>query len=337
MAGFRIDFSQDQQSNANGDAYSGGKLYCYTNETTTLVSLYSDAAATVTAANPIVADSAGRLPVRYVGASSPLTLTFKTSADVLVWSNDDFEPVPNIANADLANYLPLAGGTMTGALRFKEGAAVASATSINADASGGNINHITGTTTISTITLNEGAARVFIFDAALQLTHSSNLLLIGAANITTAAGDMALFIGEGSGVTRMCWYTLASGKPLIEPAEWLVSVGDETTAITTGTAKRTFRAPHGFTLDAIPSGSLTTASSSGVVQVDINKNGTTIFTTELTIDASETTSATAAAACVLDGTITFAENDQVTIDIVAAGTNAAGLKTLLRGYRRNRT
>lgn len=340
MVGFRIDFSQDQQSDANGDAYSGGKLYCYTNLTTTPVTLYSDAAATVTAANPIVADAAGRLPVRYVGASSPLTLAFKTSADVPIWSNDDFEPVPNIANADLANYLPLAGGTMTGALRFKEGAAVNSATSINLDASGGNFNHIAGTTTIGTITLAEGAMRWVVFDAALTLTHSVNLLLLGSADITTAAGDVAVFVGEGAGVTRMLSYTLADGKQLIENAEVMVAVGDETTAITTGNAKLTFRMPVTMVIAtaALPLASLTTASSSGLPLIDINDDGVSLFSTRISIDANELTSETATTPAVLTSSpLTIAAGSVMTVDIDTAGTGATGLKILLRGTRRNRS
>lgn len=334
MVGFRIDFSQDQQADANGDAYSGGKLYCYTNETTTLVTLYSDAAATITAANPIVADSAGRLPVRYVGASSPLTLAFKTSADVAVWSMDDFEPVPNIANSALSAYLLASGATpMTGPLRFAEGAAVASATAIDLDAATGNFLHITGTTTIATITLAQGAMRWVVFDGALTLTHSANLLL-GGSDLTTHANMVLIFIGEGAGVTRLIGGMTGSGRPIVESADILLAVGDETTAITAGTAKITFRMPFAMTLDAavLPRASLTTASSSGVVTIDINESGSSILSTKLTIDQSELTSETAAAAAVLSDLV-LADNAVITIDIDGAGTNAAGLKVLLRGKR----
>lgn len=338
MVGYRIDFSQDQQSDANGDPYSGGKLYVYTNETTTSITLYSDAAGTVTAANPIVADSSGRLPVRYAGADDPLTLTFKTSADVSVWSMDDFEPVPNIANADLALYLPLAGGTMTGALRFKEGAAIASATSINADASGGNINHVTGTTTIATITLAEGAMRWFVFDGALTLTNSANLDL-GGVDIVTHTDMMLQFAGEGSGVTRLIGGMTASGKSIVESVAVTIGIGDQTTAISAGTNKRRWRAPFAFTVTAIRT-SLATAQASGanLVTVDVNNAGNSMLTTKSTIDNNEVTSTTAATASVLDSTYVSVADDAliaVDFDNCDGSTTAAGLDVTLIGYKFN--
>lgn len=338
MVGYRIDFSQDQQANANGDAYSGGKLYCYTNETTTLVTLYSDAAATVTAANPIVADSAGRLPVRYVGASDPLTLAFKTSADVSVWSMDDFEPVPNIANSALSAYLLASGATpMTGPLRFAEGAAIASATSVDMDSATGNFLHVTGTTTINTITLAQGAFRWVVFDGALTLTHSANLLL-GGANITTHANMILCFIGEGSGVTRLIDGQTASGRSIKESVALVVGVGDETTAISAGSNKRRFRAPFAFTITEARA-SLASAQSSGtVVTVDVNQGGNSIFSTVLTIDNNEVTSTTAATPSVLNSSyVSVADDALIAIDIDACdgSTAAAGLKIALIGYRFN--
>jgi hypothetical protein len=107
-----------------------------------------------------------------------------------------------------------------------------------------------------------------------------------------------------------------------------IALSDETTAITTGTGKINFRAPHAMTLNQIPRASLATASTSGVPTIDINKNGTTIFSTKLTIDANEKTSTTAATPAVLS-TTTFSDDDEITMDIDVAGTGAAGLKVTL--------
>lgn len=338
MVGYRIDFSQDQQADANGDAYSGGKLYCYTNTTTTLVTLYSDAAATVTAANPIVADSAGRLPVRYVGASSPLTLAFKTSADVSVWSMDDFEPVPNIANSALSSYLLASGATpMTGPLRFAEGAAVASATAIDLDAATGNFLHITGTTTIATITLNQGAMRWVVFDGALTLTHSANLLL-GGSDLTTHANMLLCFIGEGSGVTRLIGGMTASGRSIVESVAIQYGVGDQTTAISAGTNKVRRRAPFAFTITAARA-SLASAQASGTaVTIDVNNAGNSIHSTVITIDNNALTSVGAGTPNVLNSSyVSVADDAIIAIDIDAcdASTAAAGLTVTLIGYRFN--
>lgn len=115
------------------------------------------------------------------------------------------------------------------------------------------------------------------------------------------------------------------------PKEFLLAVSDESTAITTGTAKITFRLPHAFTVTAVRA-SLSTVSSSGVVTVDINEGGTTILSTKLTIDANEKTSTTAATAAVISDTA-LADDAEITIDIDTAGTGAKGLKVCLIGKR----
>lgn len=112
----------------------------------------------------------------------------------------------------------------------------------------------------------------------------------------------------------------------------IIAVSDETTAITTGTAKVTFRMPYAFTLSEIPRASLATASSSGAPQVDINQAGSSILSTKLTIDANEKTSTTAATAAVLSDS-TLDDDAEITIDIDTAGTGAKGLKVYLIGYK----
>lgn len=70
--------------------------------------------------------------------------------------------------------------------------------------------------------------------------------------------------------------------------------------------------------------SLLVASSAGVVTVDVNKNGGSIFSTRLTLDVGETTSRTAAIPCVIANR-DFDVDDIITIDIDTAGANARGL------------
>lgn len=114
------------------------------------------------------------------------------------------------------------------------------------------------------------------------------------------------------------------------PYEIVLAASDETTALTTGTGKVTFRMPRAMTLTSVKA-SLTTASSSGVVTVDINEGGSSILSTKLTIDASETTSTTAAMAAVISDSA-LAADAEITVDIDTAGTNAAGLKVYMIGY-----
>jgi hypothetical protein len=107
-----------------------------------------------------------------------------------------------------------------------------------------------------------------------------------------------------------------------------LALSDETTNITTGTAKITFRAPFAWTLTKAPRASLSTASSSGTPTIDLNVNGSSILSTKLTIDVNEKTSFTAATAAVLSSS-TIAEDDEITLDIDVAGTGAKGLKVTI--------
>ena len=118
--------------------------------------------------------------------------------------------------------------------------------------------------------------------------------------------------------------------PKTIPYEFAVAASDETTAITTGTAKITFLSPAGFTVTGATA-SLSTAGTT-LSTFDVNKGGVTIFSTLLTIDANEKNSTTAATPAVITGG-TWAQYDEITVDIDGAGTNAAGLKILFTGSR----
>ena len=92
-----------------------------------------------------------------------------------------------------------------------------------------------------------------------------------------------------------------------------------------------FRAPEAMTLYKIPRISCNVAPDSAI-EVGIQKNGTDIFTTNLTIDANETSSKTAATDAVLSSTpYLIADDDQITVDINSIGstTKGSGLKLTL--------
>jgi hypothetical protein len=117
------------------------------------------------------------------------------------------------------------------------------------------------------------------------------------------------------------------------PVEIQLAASDETTALTTGTAKMTFRMPHAMTLTSVRA-SLTTAQASGsIFTVDINEGGTSILSTKLTIDNTEKTSVTAATPAVISDTA-LADDSEITIDIDQIGNGSAkGLKITLIGTR----
>lgn len=156
----------------------------------------------------------------------------------------------------------------------------------------------------------------------------SALTQLTGANV--AADDDLLIVDTSATTTKR----IAAGelaKSLVSPEVLAIAVSDETTAITTGTAKVTFRMPFAMTLTAVRA-NLNTASSSGTPTVDINEGGSTILSTKLTIDASELTSTTAATPAVISDTA-LADDAEITIDIDTAGTGAKGLKVYLIGTR----
>ena len=117
------------------------------------------------------------------------------------------------------------------------------------------------------------------------------------------------------------------------PIEIQAACSDETTAITAGTNKVTFRLPTAFTLTRVRA-SLTTAQASGnIFTVDINLGGVSILSTKLTIDNTEKTSVTAATAAVISNT-TMTDDGEITVDVDQIGNGTAtGLKITLIGFR----
>jgi hypothetical protein len=96
------------------------------------------------------------------------------------------------------------------------GSAIASAATVDLSAATGTNLHVTGTTTITALgTASAGVERTVIFDGILTLTHNAtSLILPGSTNITTAAGDVARFISEGSGNWRCVSYNKADGTAI---------------------------------------------------------------------------------------------------------------------------
>lgn len=97
----------------------------------------------------------------------------------------------------------------------KKGADIASASTVNLDNATGDLVDVTGTTTITGITLAEGIEKTVRFAGILTLTHGASLVLPGGASITTAAGDFAVFRGYAAGVVRCVDYTKASGQAVV--------------------------------------------------------------------------------------------------------------------------
>ncbi|MFN7607821.1 MAG: glycosyl hydrolase family 28-related protein [Ralstonia sp.] len=148
-----------------------------------------------------------------IGLTSPPSLSNYSS---LLLNNltGEYERVPTVAfTATPTAALPIAGGTMTGAINEAPTATLASASTIDIGAAAANTILVTGTTPITALgTIAAGAIRRLVFDNVLTLTHNAvSLILPGSASIVTAQGDAATFLSLGSGNWRCIGYQPAAG------------------------------------------------------------------------------------------------------------------------------
>lgn len=154
----------------------------------------------------------------------------------------------------------------------------------------------------------------------------AGLDIAGTTQATPTGGDLVPFYDASAAANRAFDFKHTQNDAIG------IVVGDETTGISTGTAKRTFRMPQAFACTSAKT-SLTTAGT-GVTAVDVNKNGVSIFTTTPKIDSGELTSATGTAAVLATNPTLFADDDEVTVDVDQAASGGKGLKVYLNGYWR---
>src|SRR5215203_598294 len=156
-------------------------------------------------------------------------------------------------------------------------------------------------------------------------------LKLGTTTITLAIDSTYYIITDGTANGLIA--ILVSAAAATVRFYHQVAVSDETTVLTTGANKLSFRAPHAAT-NLTVRGSVNVAQAAGsILTFDINKNGATVLSTKLTIDNTETTSATAATPAVMSDN-TWAADDLITIDTDQIGTPlAAGAKILFSGLR----
>jgi len=161
---------------------------------------------------------------------------------------------------------------------------VASAATIDLGAQVGNYVQITGTTLItsfgSSLGTVGGAEREIVFTGVLTLTQSGNLILLNGANITTAAGDVARFRYEGSGVWRLMDYSFYSGQPFVSPAAQIgapqgrLTLTSNTPVMTANTAGATtvYYAPYAGNAIPIYNGTTTQVSTFSQLSLALDSN-----------------------------------------------------------------
>ena len=160
-----------------------------------------------------------------------------------------------------------------------------------------------------------------------------------ASNGTLTGSELVELVQSGSNVKALLsaiktWVINGLATNATAKTEYLtIACSDETTALTAGTAKITFRIPYAMTLTEVRANLNTAQTSGSVFTVDINENGSSILSTKLTIDNTEKTSTTASTSAVISDS-SLADDAEITIDIDQVGNGTAkGLKVTLIGTR----
>ena len=164
---------------------------------------------------------------------------------------------------------------------------VASASTIDLDACTGNLVDVTGTTTITAITLSQGDDITVRFTGALTLTNGASLKLPGAANITTAAGDTAIFRGYASGVVQCMFYQRASGLTLAS-GSFTNSLASDVTLASAGVAQNGPIVSQGTSGKWLVTGQVTVVNSSAAASFTawITDGSTTLVSTSISTSAA---------------------------------------------------
>jgi hypothetical protein len=148
-----------------------------------------------------------------------------------------------------------------------------------------------GPTAARTVTLPDASFTVARTDAANTFTGVQTMTspvlttpTIGVASatsinkvaITAPATSATLTVADGKTLTATESTTLNRQSSTGLPVEFCIAASDETTAITTGTGKVTFRAPYAFTVTELRA-SVNTAPTGSTILIDVNETGRRSF------------------------------------------------------------
>lgn len=306
----------------------------------TLTTTGTSGAATLTGATLNIPQYAGNTDLSYSGTSSPVTLQSSTGNDVTITAGTGISLSANSGNVTITN-------TVSGVSDGDKGDITVSASGAtwtidNSVVTGAKIaSDAVDSTKIST----SGIGRTDLRDSIITGAKIAQTTIPGVdMAITGMTGDAARLVGAITGgnldtVRVGSGLQLSSGELRADTAAMIIACSDETTNLTTGTAKVTFRAPFAFTILGVRA-SVKTAPTGANLIVDINEgdppSATSIMTTnKLVIEATEKTSLDATTQPGITDT-SIANDAVVTIDIDQIGSTVAGvaLKVVIL-YRKN--
>jgi hypothetical protein len=178
-------------------------------------------------------------------------------------------------------------------------------------------------------------------EAAKATLHTVNSSGSGPYNFPIhiePRGDLILSTMDGGAGAKETYFkkntTVQATVSSLRIESFMMACSDETTALTAGTNKVKFRMPYAFTVTEVRASLSTAGTGAQLVTVDINESGTSILSTKITIDATETTSVTAATAPVIADT-SLADDAEMTVDIdfIDTGGVSKGLKVSIIGHK----
>jgi len=141
------------------------------------------------------------------------------SNNIASWSTTDASNQPDNTDVLGPNILAENLRAIQSAIRADSAASnsIASASTTDLSTLREGVITVTGTTTITAFgAVAAGVKKWLVFSSALTLTHNgTSLILPGAANISTAAGDACCMLSLGSGNWRCLAYSRASGTALV--------------------------------------------------------------------------------------------------------------------------
>lgn len=154
---------------------------------------------------------------------------------------------------------------------------IASAATVDLDTAAGSMGRVTGVVGITAITLSADKFVWVQFTGILTITHNGgSLILPGSANITTAAGDWALF-ARINGIVTCVFYSRASGAAIAVtagsmPVGSVVQVVNvQSAAVATGTTVLPYddTIPQNTEGDQYMSLAITPKSATNKLKIDI--------------------------------------------------------------------
>lgn len=211
-----------------------------------------------------------------------------------------------LTGTDTSKYLTADGL----AALWEKGSDIASAGTISIGEGG--YFHVTGTTTITDIdwaTAKNGRAAILVFDGVLTLTYNATTLVLpGAADITTAAGDTCLVVQDSTDNVRVVMYSRAASSS--------VGITLLTEQATTSGTTKDFTIPAGAKRVTVMLNGVS-ASASVDIGIQLGDSGGIETTSYLSVSAI--------------GTTTNAPTDRFSLANMGSSTNVlTGIATLAR-------